>query len=106
MAVPRHALKIFLSNRFSYAQIINDVGHVVVSANSTGTEKKELTSRSDKLAASAVGTELAKKAQEKGIDAVQWTRDSRGRAKQRYHGKVAALVDALQAGGVALQGSK
>lgn len=104
MAVPRHALKIFLSNRFSYAQIINDVGHVVVSANSTGTEKKELTSRSDKLAASAVGTELAKKAQEKGIDAVQWTRGGRG--KQRYHGKVAALVEALQAGGVALQGSK
>lgn len=46
-----------------------------------------------------IGEAVAQRARQAGVDAVQWQR-KRG---QRYHGKVAALIEALKAQGVKLQ---
>lgn len=46
-----------------------------------------------------IGEAVAQRAQQAGVGAVQWQR-KRG---QRYHGKVAALIEALKAQGVKLQ---
>lgn len=106
---PSHALKIFFSNRFCYAQIVNMEGRVVASASSRprptsaqpgdpAAASSAATSTSDKVAAAGVGSEVAKKALEKGVDVVRWAR-----GRQRYHGKVAALITAMQGDGVALR---
>ena len=45
-----------------------------------------------------VGEVVAPRAQQAGIDAVHWPR-KRG---QKYHGRIATIVDALKSKGVAL----
>lgn len=47
---------------------------------------------------SRVGQVLAERAQEKGITSASWPR----KKGQRYHGKVAALLDSFQQSGVKL----
>jgi len=49
-------------------------------------------------AASVVGELLARRAQQAAVDGVHWER-KRG---QRYHGKIAALLTAMKAGGLPL----
>lgn len=111
MSTPRHALKIFLSNKFCYAQIVSMDGRVVASSrnsrqsrlssdspSSSSAPTRAATSTSDKVAAADVGSEVARRALELGVDVVRWDR-----GRQRYHGKVAALITAMQADGVVLR---
>ena len=49
-------------------------------------------------AATVVGELLARRAQQAAVDGVCWER-KRG---QRYHGKIAALLTAMQSGGLKL----
>ena len=88
----RPRLSVFRSNKQIYAQVIDDVaGHTLVSASSieTGAES----GKTD--AAKSVGTTVAKRAMEQGINKVVFDRGG-----YRYHGRVKALADAARAEGL------
>jgi large subunit ribosomal protein L18 len=95
----RPRLTVFKSNKYIYAQIIDDVqGHTIASASTfdaalVKSEKLKSTSNID--AAKVVGTTVAKKAVELGISEVVFDRSG-----YLYHGKVAALADAAREAGL------
>lgn len=87
----RPRLAVFRSNKFVYAQLIDDeAGKTVASADSrkgaTGARLEQ---------AKAVGTEIAKKATDLKITEVVFDRGG-----FRYQGIVAALADAAREGGL------
>lgn len=87
----RPRLSIFRSNRFVYAQVIDDsVGKTVCAVDSRGLKGATPTER-----ATAVGTEVANKAKAAGVTKVVFDRGG-----FRYQGIVAALADAARAGGL------
>ena len=93
----RPRLAVFRSNNHMYAQIIDDtVGHTLVAAS---TVEKDVWSELEKTnnvdAASYLGTVIAKRAIEKGIDTVVFDRGG-----YLYHGKVAALAEAAREAGL------
>jgi len=94
----RPRLSVFRSNKHIYAQIIDDeAGHTLVSA-STATmafKDSDLESSSNVEAAKAVGTQIANKAKEKGIETIVFDRGG-----YLYHGKVKALADAAREAGL------
>ena len=93
----RPRLAVFRSNNHMYAQIIDDtVGHTLVSASTVEKEvKAELEKTNNVDAAAYVGTVIAKRALEKGIDEVVFYRGG-----FLYHGKVQALADAAREAGL------
>ena len=106
-----HALRVHMSNRYVYAQIVRRTdGHIVASAStierafddmvssSASSSASGRASRSDKRAAAAVGETLAARARRADVDAVRWHRPY----GKRFHGKIKSLMDALVAGGVGL----
>jgi len=88
----RPRLSIFKSNRYIFAQIINDEKSVtLVSAHS-----KELTAKLDKTAASfELGKSLAQKALEAKIVKVVFDRGG-----NLYHGRVKAIAEGAREGGL------
>ncbi len=87
----RPRLAIFRSNRFVYAQLIDDETSKTLAAVDTRSQKgKTLTER-----AVAVGTEIAKKAKAAGAKEVVFDRGG-----FRYQGTIAALADAARAEGL------
>ena len=96
-AKPR--LAVFKSNKYIYAQIIDDVkGHTLASASTMDAamvKAEKLKSTSNLDAAKSVGTQLAKKAKAMGIEEVVFDRGG-----YIYHGKIAALADAAREGGL------
>ena len=94
-AVPR--LAVFRSNTHIYAQVIDDTKGVTLVASST-VEKEvagALKGTSNKEAATAVGTAVAKKAIAAGINTVVFDRGG-----YIYHGKVQALAEAAREAGL------
>ena len=93
----RPRLAVFRSNNHMYAQIIDDtVGNTLVSASTLQKEvKAELEKTNNVDAAAYLGTVIAKKAIEKGIDTVVFDRGG-----FIYHGKVKALADAAREAGL------
>ena len=95
----RPRLSVFKSNKYIYAQIIDDVaGHTLASASTMDAamvKESKLASTSNLDAAKAVGSDLAKKALQKGIESVVFDR-----AGYIYHGKVKALADAAREAGL------
>jgi large subunit ribosomal protein L18 len=88
-------LCVFRSNANIEAQIIDDVkGVTLVSASSLDKELK-LNNGGNIEAAKAVGTAVAKKALEKGIQTVVFDRGG-----YVYHGRVAALAEAAREAGL------
>ena len=88
--VPR--LNVFRSNTNIYAQIIDDTtGKTLVSASSLDMKLKGLNVEGAKQ----VGTEIAKRAQEKGITEVVFDRGG-----YQYHGKVESLANAAREAGL------
>ena len=88
--VPR--LNVFRSNTNIYAQIIDDTtGKTLVSASSLDMKLKGLNVE----VAKQVGTEIAKRAQEKGITEVVFDRGG-----YQYHGKVESLANAAREAGL------
>lgn len=78
----RPRVSVFRSNKFIYAQIINDdAGNTLVEAHATDPK--------------TVGTELAKKAKAAKISKVVFDRGG-----YLYTGKIKALADALREGGL------
>ena len=93
----RPRLAVFRSNNHMYAQIIDDtVGKTLVSASTLQKEvKAELEKTNNVEAAAHLGTVIAKRALEKGIDTVVFDRGG-----YIYHGKVKALADAAREAGL------
>lgn len=85
-------LCVFKSNKFIYAQIIDDTtGKTLV--ESSGLSLKDKSSKGDQ--AVLVGKDVAKKAKEKGINKVVFDRGG-----YIYTGKIKSLADAAREGGL------
>ena len=93
----RPRLAVFRSNNHMYAQIIDDtVGNTLVSASTLEKDvKAELEKTNNVDAAAYLGTVIAKRAIEKGIDTVVFDRGG-----FIYQGKVQALADAAREAGL------
>ena len=93
----RPRLAVFRSNNHMYAQIIDDtVGNTLVSASTLEKEiKAELEKTNNVDAAAYLGTVIAKRALEKGIDTVVFDRGG-----FIYQGKIKALADAAREAGL------
>lgn len=91
----RPRLAVFKSNRYLYAQIIDD-GKGVTLAHVTSVPKKgEKKKGTATEAASVIGTAIAKQALAKGVTQVVFDRGG-----FLYTGKVKLLADAARAGGL------
>ena len=93
----RPRLAVFRSNKNMYAQIIDDVaGTTLVAASTLDKDVKAELDFTDNVAAAAyLGTVIAKKALEKGINEVVFDRGS-----FIYAGKIQALADAAREAGL------
>ena len=92
-------LSVFRSNRFIYAQIIDDEsGRTIVQCSSRElTRDGKLTAKypGNREAAKEVGMAVAAVAKENGVSAVCFDRGS-----YKYHGRVAALAEGAREGGL------
>jgi large subunit ribosomal protein L18 len=87
----RPRLAVFRSNRFIYAQLINDeAGKTILSADSRSAKAANGRER-----AKEVGTMIAEKAKEKGITSVTFDRGG-----FQYQGMIAALADGAREAGL------
>ncbi|MBR5654190.1 MAG: 50S ribosomal protein L18 [Prevotella sp.] len=87
----RPRMTVFRSNKQIYVQIINDLtGNTLAAASSLGMENMPKKEQAQK-----VGELVAKKAVEKGIQAVVFDRNG-----YLYHGRVKELADAARKGGL------
>jgi len=93
----RPRLSVFRSNSHMYAQIIDDtVGNTLVSASTLEKDiKAELEKTNNVDAAAYLGTVIAKRAIEKGINTVVFDRGG-----FIYEGKIKALADAAREAGL------
>ncbi|MBC5715319.1 50S ribosomal protein L18 [Roseburia sp. BX1005] len=93
----RPRLAVFRSNNHMYAQVIDDtVGNTLVSASTLDKEvKAELEKTNNVEAAAHLGTVIAKKALDKGINTVVFDRGG-----FIYQGKIKALADAAREAGL------
>jgi len=90
----RPRLSVFRSNRYTYAQLIDDTkGKTLVSASLKDLGAKAVGKKSE--LAAQIGEVLARKAAEKNI--VQAVFD---RGAYKYHGRVKALADGARKGGL------
>jgi len=90
-------LTVHRTNTHIYAQITTSGGDRVLAAASTVDKdmRGQLKNGGNRKAAELVGSRIAAKAKEKGIEQVAFDR-----AGYRYHGRVKALADAARAGGL------
>jgi large subunit ribosomal protein L18 len=87
----RPRLAIYRSNRFVYAQLIDDVvGKTLAAADTRSQKSGTLTEK-----AVAVGTAMAEKAKAAGVKEVVFDRGG-----FRYQGSIAALADAARGAGL------
>lgn len=89
--VERPRLSIFKSNRFIYAQIIDDTSGKTLAASSG----KEVNGKNKSDQAKAVGLDIAKKAAEKKIKKVVFDRGG-----YIYTGRVRTVADSAREGGL------
>jgi len=95
----RPRLTVFKSNKYIYAQLIDDVKGCTLASASTKDESlvktANLKSASNIEAAKTVGASVAQKAKKLGIEEVVFDRSG-----YIYHGKIAALADAAREAGL------
>ena len=93
----RPRLAVFRSNNHMYAQIIDDtVGNTLVSASTLQKDVKANLEKTNNVDAAAyIGTLIAKRALEKGIETVVFDRGG-----FIYQGKIQALADAAREAGL------
>ena len=91
----RPRLTVFRSNKYVYAQIIDDNKRETIVMYSSKDLPKTKVSKSGIEIAMAVGEELAKKAKAKKIKKVIFDRGA-----YKYHGKVKALAEGARKGGL------
>jgi large subunit ribosomal protein L18 len=90
-------LSIYKSNNHIYSQIINDEKHETVLSCSTVEKeiKTIITSTNTCKGAFFIGTELAKRAQQKEIYKVKFNRN-----KKRYQGRIKSLIEGARLNGL------
>lgn len=91
----RPRLSVFRSNRYIYAQLIDDRAGVTLAAASS--TESDIAGDTPMEVSKAVGAHLAHRALEKGIERVVFDRNG-----YRYHGRVRALADGAREGGLQL----
>ncbi len=92
----RPRLSVYRGNKHIYTQIIDDTtGVTLVAASTLSAELKGKVKGAGIETAKQVGTLLAVKAREKGIEKVVFDRGG-----YRYHGRIKALSDAAREGGL------
>jgi large subunit ribosomal protein L18 len=85
---------VYKSNRYIYAQIIDDTsGHTVAAASSQEAALRERTLTVE--TAAEVGSLVAARAKEAGVSSVVFDRGG-----FRFHGRIKALADAAREGGL------
>jgi large subunit ribosomal protein L18 len=90
----RPRLAVFRSTRHIYVQVIDDLANrTLVASSDQGIEAGD--DGGKKAVAKKVGTAIAKKCLEKGIDKVVFDR-----AGYKYHGRVSALADGAREAGL------
>ncbi|OFW65432.1 MAG: 50S ribosomal protein L18 [Actinobacteria bacterium RBG_16_68_21] len=90
----RPRLAIYKSNRYIYAQVIDDSnGHTLAAASSQETALRERTLTVE--TAAEVGKLVAARAKEAGVSSVVFDRGG-----FRFHGRVKALAEAAREGGL------
>lgn len=90
----RPRLAVYRSNRYIYAQLIDDVaGQTLVAVSSLGETKDSGPTEKAK----AVGEQLAARAKEAGITSVTFDRGG-----FKYHGRVRAVAEGAREGGLEL----
>lgn len=88
----RPRLAVFRSNKYIYAQLIDDAaGHTLAAASS---RESDVTATGVE-AGKAVGQKLAERAKEAGVETVVFDRGG-----YRYHGRVQALAEGAREGGL------
>jgi large subunit ribosomal protein L18 len=89
----RPRLAVYRSNRFIYAQLVDDrSGRTLAAASDAGGAGGGKTDRAKK-----VGEDIARKAKDLGVDSAVFDRGGR-----LYHGRVAALADGAREGGLTI----
>ena len=91
----RPRLAVFRSNRHIYVQLIDDVAGRTLAAASTLEKGAEIERPGSVDAARTVGTALADRAKQVGIERVVFDRGG-----FKYHGRVAAVADAAREAGL------
>lgn len=90
---PRLAIK--RTHKHLYCQLIDDVAGTTLASASTRDKDLQVKSGGNKDAAAAVGKAVAAKASAVGVKAICFDR-----GQYKYHGRVAALADAVREGGI------
>jgi large subunit ribosomal protein L18 len=95
----RPRLTVRRTNRYFYAQLIDDVkGNTILSASSFTIAKAEKAAKENKTEnAFSVGELIGKKAIEKGIKSAVFDRRS-----YKFHGRVKSFVDGAKKGGLTI----
>jgi len=95
----RPRLSVFRSNKYIYAQVIDDAtGRTLAAASSLeAAVKADLASTSDRAAAKRVGQVVAERAKSAGVATVVFDRGG-----YRYHGRVQALAEGARDAGLEL----
>jgi len=95
----RPRLSVFRSNRYTYAQLIDDEkGKTLVGASTRELTNSKLKTQNSKFKpAEQLGELVAKKAAEKGIKKAIFDRGS-----YKYHGRVKAVAEGVRKGGLQL----
>lgn len=90
-------ISVFRSNRYIYAQVVNDEKKVTLSSFSGLNLKSNLKEKkqSKRDQAKTVGLALAEKLKKSGIKEAVFDR-----AVYKYHGRVAAIAEGLREGGI------
>lgn len=92
-AAARPRLCVFRSSKHIYAQVIDDVtGQTIVAASTLDVEGAK---HANKDSATAIGKEIAKRAQTKNIKSVVFDRNG-----YLYHGRVKALAEGAREAGL------
>lgn len=89
----RPRLSVFRSNKYIYAQLIDDASGTTLAAASSREEGVDGASRVEK--SKAVGQRLAERGKAAGVEAVVFDRGG-----YRYHGNVRALAEGARDGGL------
>lgn len=94
----RPRVAVFKSNRFTYAQVIDDAtGKTLISVSDYAGKKAKAGKGTKTEKASANGKALAEALKKKGIDNVVFDRGG-----FKYHGRIKALAEALRESGIKL----
>ena len=93
----RPRLAVYKSGKHIYAQLIDDVNHVTLASASTLDKdiRDQVKNGANIEAAKLVGTTVANKAKQQGIECVVFDRGG-----FLYHGRIAALADAASEAGL------